>query len=278
MSAVSRIVRKSQATLFWCMRGLPKVKREAIYTLYAFINHLDSLVESPLPLEAKEDLIKAWQIELDNIYDKKVPVTVIGRKIYKNCMRFKIKKEDFKHILESVLMDFPQPLQAPSKKVFETYCYKTAVIPVYIMLLIMGEMKEAPMRTLALNFGKAMEITNILRNIKDDALKGHLYIPKELLENAGIFSSNPMSVITDKNLTIAREMLAKEADICFAKAHKIISASNKKTTRPLRFIFHIYKRYFDIMMTRGLEVMSPKPQIKQMDKIVIAINTLFDKA
>ncbi|HCU58496.1 MAG TPA: hypothetical protein DIC64_00775, partial [Alphaproteobacteria bacterium] len=255
----------------------PKAKREAIYTLYAFVSHLDNIADMNIPTTEKQDLLKAWKIELDNIYDKKVPQTHIGRKIYKNCMRFKIQKEDLKPILESVMLDCPKPIQAPSQEMFEKYCYGAAVIPVYITLLIMGEMKEASMRTLATNFGKAMEITNILRNIKDDALKGHLYIPKELLETAGISSTDPMAVVTDKNLTFAREKLAKEATVCFAKAHKMISASNKKTTRPLRFIFHIYKRYFDIMLARGLEVMSPKPQIKPTDKLMIAFNTVFDR-
>ncbi len=278
MSAVGRIVRKSQATLFWCMRGLPKAKREAIYTLYAFVQHLDDIVSGNLSQQEKADLLSAWKIELDNIYDKKVPATKIGRKIYKNCMRFKIQKEDFSQILQAFSLDFPKPLQAPSNKTFTAYCHGTAVIPVYIMLLIMNEMKEASKRTLAFNFGMAMEITNILRNIKEDALKNRLYIPKEILQEAGIQSVVPSVVITDKNLTSVREKLARQASIYFSKAHKMLSASNQKNTRPLRFIFHIYKRYFDIMSYRGWEIMSPKPKIGRIDKIMIAVNTIFDRS
>ena len=70
MSAVGRIVRRSQATLFWCMQGLPKAKREAIYTLYAFVSHLDNIADMNIPTTEKQDLLKAWKIELDNIYDK----------------------------------------------------------------------------------------------------------------------------------------------------------------------------------------------------------------
>ena len=57
------------------MRGLPKAKREAIYTLYAFVQHLDDVVSSNLSEKEKIDLLSAWKIELDNIYDKKVPAT-----------------------------------------------------------------------------------------------------------------------------------------------------------------------------------------------------------
>lgn len=276
MSTVGRIVRKSQTSLFWCMRGLKKSKREAIYTLFAFIKHIDSIVDSPMPEAEKIDLLEAWKIELSNIYDKKVPQTKIGRKICKNCMRFKIKKEDFAPILEAALLDFPKPLQAPTQKVFEAYCNGTAIMPLYITLAIMGDLKEAAMRTLAYNFGMAIELTTILRNIKDDALKGHLYIPKEMLEAAHITSTEPMTVVTDKNLTSVREKLGLEAHSCFAKTYKIISASNKKNMRPLKFIFHIYKRYFDIMFLRGWEIMSPKPKIGRRDKIAIVFKTIFD--
>jgi len=276
MSTVGRIVRKSQTSLFWCMRGLPKAKREAIYTLFAFIKHIDSIVESPMPEAEKLDLLEAWKIELSNIYDKKVPQTKIGRKICKNCMRYKIKKEDFAPILEAALLDFPNPLQAPTREVFEAYCNGVAIMPLYITLAIMGDLKEAAMRTLAYNFGMAVELTTILRNIKDDALNDHLYIPKDMLEAAQIYSTNPMAVVTDKNLTHVREKLGLQAHACFLKTYKMISATNKKNIRPLKFIFHIYKRYFDIMFLRGWEIMSPKPQIGRRDKIAIVLKTIFN--
>lgn len=277
MSTVGRIVRKSQASLFWCMHGLPKVKREAIYTLFAFISHIDSVIESAMNEQEKIELLKAWQLELENIYDKKVPETKIGLKIYKNCLRFKIKKEDFEPILDAALLDFPNPLKAPTQKVFDAYCNGSAIMPLYITLAIMGDFKEASMRTLASNFGTAIELTTILKNVKDDALKGHLYLPKELLEEAHITTNDPMSVVTDKNLIYVRQKLAVHADKCFTKAYKMISASNKKNMRPLRFIFHIYKRYFDIMNARGWEIMSPKPKISKKDKLVIVFKTIFDR-
>ena len=90
MSSIGKLVRKSQATLFWCVRGLPKAQREAIYTLYAFCRHIDNVVDGNLPEDEKKELLNIWKQELDNIYDKKVPATDIGRKIYKNCMRFKL--------------------------------------------------------------------------------------------------------------------------------------------------------------------------------------------
>ncbi len=277
MSAIGKLVRKSQASLFWCMRGLPKAKREAIYTLYAFCRHIDTLIDGSLPEVEKKELLEAWHQELENIYVKKVPQTDIGRKIYKNCMRFKIDKEDFGAILDSALLDFPKPLQAPKLKTLEKYCYGSSVIPVYIALHIIGGMKEKDMRDLAYCYGRAMHLTNILKDVKEDAQSGHLYAPAELLEAAGIKSREPLAVVTDKNLIPVREKLAKTALEDFDKAFAYMTKTDQKQTRPLRFILNIYKCFFDIMHHRGWEIMSPKPEMKLSDKISIICHTFKDK-
>lgn len=277
MSVVGKLVRKSQATLFWCMQGLPKAQREAIYTLYAFCRHLDNVVDGNMPQQEKCELLNAWQRELENIYDKKVPATDIGRKIYKNCMRFKIQKSDFSEILNCTLLDCPQPLQAPNFDVFYHYCYGTAEMPAYIMLSIIGELSEAQKRELAQSFGRAMMITNILKDVKEDALAGHLYMPAELLHKAGIDAINPMDVITDKNLIAVREQLARIAAESFDKAFALLAKGDKKKMLPLKVILNIFQRYFAIMQNRGWEIMSPRPHIGRFDKLAIAYKTMFGK-
>ena len=277
MSSIGKMVRRSQATMFWCMQGLPKAKREALYTLYAFCRHIDNIIDSKLPEPEKIELLNAWQQELENIYDKKVPVSDIGRKIYKNCMRFKIKKADFSEILNSAMLDFPKPLQAPQYETFYKYCYGSYEIPAYITLQIMGCMEEPQMRELAKSLGRAIYITRVLKDIKDDAKANHLYLPKELLEKSDIFSTVPLTAVTDKNLISVREQLARNASADFSAAFNILQKTDKKLTRPLMFILHIYKRYFDLMQNRGWEIISPKPLIKTRDKIVIALNTILKK-
>ena len=277
MSSIGKLVRKSQATLFWSVRGLPKAQREAIYTLYAFCRHIDNVVDGTLPEKEKEELLAAWKQELENIYDKKVPATDIGRRIYKNCMRFKIKKEDFSEILNSTFLDFPKPLQAPDFKTFYKYCHGTAEIPTYIMLSIINGMPEEQKRKLAGHFGRAMQLTNMLKDIKDDAMAGHLYMPVELLEKAGIMSRDPQTVITDKHLIAVREQVARMAAADFDAAFSMLDQMESSKTRPLRIVLHIYRRYFDIMQNRGWEIMSPKPRIKTSDKIKIFYRAVFGK-
>ena len=129
MNDIKKIVRKSGTSFFWSMRFLPKAKREAMYTLYAFCRHIDDIVDGDSSIAEKQELLQAWREELDNIYDKKVPATEIGRRIYKNCMRFKLPKSEFLRLIDSISMDVPNPVQAPRLSDFYRYCRGVAGVP-----------------------------------------------------------------------------------------------------------------------------------------------------
>jgi phytoene synthase len=277
MSSLGSLVRKSQASLFWCLRGLPKAQREAVYALYAFCRHIENIADGDLPQAQKKQILETWEQELDNIYVKKVPASDIGRKIYKHCMRFKIRKEDFCAILKSAMTDFTHPLQAPDMRTFQQYVKGEAHMPVYITLQIMGDEDEEKCRALAQNYGDAMFWTTVLKDIKEDAQAGHLYIPKNMLKSAAIDATDPMSVLTDARLVDVREKIGRQAEENFSKAFELLETIKPSHTRPLRFILNIYKCYFDKMKTRGWEIMSPKPEIGKKEKLAMAWKVLFDQ-
>lgn len=275
MLSVGDIVKKSQPSLFWCMRGLEKSKREAIYTLFAFCRHISNIIRSPMPAAEKTELLNAWREELDNIYEKKVPTTNIGRKIYKNCMRFNLPKEQMEKILDSAFLDAPTPLQAPSQEIFEQYLYGLAIVPLNLTLTIIGESKPATSQKLAASLGRALMITYILRDIKDDAKAGHLFIPQELLKKANVCKNSPVSVLGDKNLSGAREALSKDAQKNFATAQRFLSKMNKKSVMPLFYLANLSRCYFEQMNNRGWEIISPKPRISKLSKLKLIFKTLF---
>ena len=123
--------------------------------------------------------------------------------------------------------------------------------------------------------GTALQITNILRNIKEDANNNRLYIPQELLNKADITSTDPKTVLVDKNLAIAREELGRIASDNYIKAYKVLEQLDKSTSRPLRLILDIYKKYFDIMADRGWEIISPKPEISKLCKLQVLLKGML---
>ena len=277
MNNIKKMVKKSGTSFFWSMSLLPRAKRNAMYTIYAFFRHIDDIVDGDAPQEEKMELLEAWRQELDNIYDKKVPTTEIGRKIYKNCMRFKLPKEEFIKMIDSISMDLPNPVQAPTMDKFIKYCRGVAGVPGSLSLRIFGCSDEKLIEELAVSLGNALQITNILRDVKEDAMAQRLYIPEEILKHAGIKSKDPLSVVVDKNLAIAREELAKVADKDYKKAFELIKNLDRSTAKPVKAIAYIYRQYFDIMNNRGWEIISPKPHIGKFKKFCLALKAFMGK-
>lgn len=278
MNNIKQMVKKSGTSFFWSMRFLPIGKRNAMYTIYAFFRHIDDIVDGEKEIQEKLDLIDAWRQELDNIYDKKTPMTEIGRKIYKNCMRFHLPKQEFIRLIDSISMDLPNPVQAPSLEEFYEYCRGVAGVPGSLSLRIFGCEDEKMIEELSFSLGTALQTTNVLRDVKEDAQVNRLYIPKEFLEKANITTTDPLTVVVDKNLTIAREELAKIASINYEKAYDLIKQLDKKTARPVLMIANIYRRYFDLMQNRGWEIISPKPQLSKIKKLGIALKSYFQQS
>ena len=272
---IKQIVKRSGSSFFWGISLLPRAKRNAMYTLYAFFRHIDDVVDGNLNIEEKQEILKAWREEIDNIFDKRAPVTDIGRRIYKNCMRFKLPKEEFIKLIDSISMDLPEPMRAPSLKELYRYCRGVAGVPGNLSLRVFGCTDEKLIEELSRTLGTALQITNILRDIKEDAYAGRLYIPREFLQKAGITSTDPETVIVDKNLAVAREELAKIALENFAEAQRLIEKLDKKSKRPVNVIACLYKKYFDIMQKRGWEVISPKPKISRLLKFGLILKAFF---
>ena len=275
MLSVGGIVKKSQPSLFWCMRSLPKPEREAVYTLFAFCQHIDSIVRSAMPDEEKSDLLRAWQEELDNIYDKGVPATNIGRKIYKNCMRFDLPKAAWKEILDSAVMNALNPLQGPDTETFEKYINGMAVVPIKLALSIVANGHPSANEELAKTLGRAVMVTYMLRDIKDDAKSNHLYIPQEILAQASVKKDSPRSVVENKNLVTAREIFSKQAETNFKKADRLLSKMNRNDVMALRLIKNICCCQFEMMKNRGWEIISPKPKIGLLKSIGIIYQTML---
>ena len=271
----SKIKNGSGRTVFWGMQFQPKAKREALYTLLAFVRHLEDVVESPVALAEKQEILSMWREEMDNIFERRVPATDIGRRIYKNCMRFKLPKAEFLNLVDSISANIDNPLKAPTLKQLSGYCRGVGGMTGSLSLRVFGCTDEQTIRELSTSLGLAVQITNILLNVKEDAQNGRLYIPQELLEKAGISATDPKSVVVDKNLAAARRELARIAAENYRKVYEILEKQEKTTARPIRLITDLYRKYFDIMEKRGWEIISPKPRVSKWCKLRILLKNLL---
>ena len=276
MLSLGDMVKRSQPSLFWCMLGISKAQREAVFTVFAFCRHLNGILLSDMDIAEKRDILKTWREELDNIYDKKVPVTNIGRKIYKNCIRFDLPKSAWLNILDAATWDAENNGTAPTREEFDSYISGVSIMPLSLTLAVLNSGHPSANQELAKSLGQAVMITYILRSVKSDAKRNRVYLPAELLQKAGVQGNLPRNITEDKNLMYARSELAKIAESGFNKAERLLSKMNKTDTLSLRLIMNNARGIFDIMSRRGWEIISPKPKLGLLKRLVILYRTLFN--
>lgn len=147
-------------------------------------------------------------------------------------MRFKLPKAEFLNLVDSISANIDNPLKAPTLKQLSGYCRGVGGMTGSLSLRVFGCTDEQTIRELSTSLGLAVQITNILLNVKEDAQNGRLYIPQELLEKAGISATDPKSVVVDKNLAAAGEnwpVLRPKITARFMKFWK-----NRKKRPPVR--------------------------------------------
>ena len=190
-------------------------------------------------------------------------------------MRLKLTKAEFLNLVDSISANIDNPLKAPTLKQLSGYCRGVGGMTGSLSLRVFGCTDEQTIRELSTSLGLAVQITNILLNVKEDAQNGRLYIPQELLEKAGISATDPKSVVVDKNLAAARRELARIAPQNSRKVYQILQKPQNTTARPIRLITDLYRKYFDIMEKRGWEIISPKPRVSKWCKLRILLKNLL---
>lgn len=277
MRLINKVVKKSGSSFYWAMRLLPKEKREAMFTLYAFCRHIDDIVDDEGNISEKQELLSHWKDEIFDIYADKNPHSNFGMEIQKIIKRYNLPKNEFDKLLEAIAMDLPNPIQKPSIEKFIKYCEGVACAPGNLSLRIFGFTSEKIISELSYNLGIAMQITNILRDMKEDSLINRIYIPEEFIKKAEIEDEKPMQIVMHKNILIAREELGDLAEKYYLEAEKILSNLKNKKSKPVKIIYKIYKKYFSIMKERGWEIISPKQKVSKLYKLITALKIFLLK-
>ncbi len=266
------IVEQSASSFFMAMKILPKKQKRAMYAVYSFCRVIDDIVDEVNEISKKQQMLKFWKDEIDNIYLNKKADTSIGEAIlYSITNGFDFPKTEFINIINGVGMDIPDPINRPSYERLLKYCRGVAVAPGVLCMYVFGFKNPYDME-LARYMGNALQMTNILRDTKEDALIDRCYIPDEYLKNAGIKGNNPRDIIIDNKLYVARQKLAIRAMENYDMAYKKIATLDKKKIKPAKLILSLYKEYYDIMKNRGWEAITPKPKLSKLKKLKLMFN------
>ena len=233
----------SGSSFYTGMRVLPKAEREAMFAVYGFCRQVDDIADD---LQGERSLrragLDAWRADIEALYaggDPGRAALVAGP-----VRRFGLHKADFLAVIDGMQMDADEDIRAPSMTKLDLYCDRVASAVGRLSVRIFG-MDAAPGEALARHLGRALQLTNILRDLDEDAGMGRLYLPRELLDQAGITSSDPAAVIGDPRVDQACRALAAEARAHYAAARKVMAARPRGRLAAPRLMGAVYGRTLD---------------------------------
>src|SRR5262249_39695963 len=175
----------------------PPAQREAMFQIYSFCRQVDDIADSDGPREQRLGALQQWRDDIDALYQGMPPARL---KDYLGSVKtFGLRREDFLAIVDGMEMDVPAGMRAPHMATLDLYGDRVASAVGRLSVRVFG-MGEEDGVALAHHLGRALQLTNILRDIDEDAGLGRLYLPREGLLHAGITGDDPRQVTADKPL------------------------------------------------------------------------------
>jgi phytoene synthase len=254
------------------MRILPREQREAMFQIYSFCRQVDDIADSDGPREVRLAAIQQWRDDIDALYQGHPPPRL--QDYTASVRRFNLKREDFLAIIDGMEMDIPQDIRAPDLATLDLYCDRVASAVGRLSVRVFG-LAEDDGILLAYHLGRALQLTNILRDIDEDAGIGRLYLPLEGLLHAGITSNDPHKVIADPALPKVCAPLVERARAHFAKADEVMRRNSRRVVRAPRIMSKYYRAILELLVARGFALPRSAVRVDKMTRIVIILRYAF---
>jgi squalene synthase HpnD len=260
--------RAGGSSFYFAMRILERSRREAMFEVYSFCRAVDDIADCDAPHEQRLVRLAEWRRAIDALYCGTVPAGLDG--LARVIERFDLRKEDFLAVIDGVEMDARENIHAPTLETVERYCDCVACAVGRLSVRIFG-MEEEDGRALAHHLGRALQFTNILRDIDEDAAVGRLYLPREALALARIDSREPKVVVAHPRLDVACNFIAARARYYFDEADAIMARSPHRLVRAPKIMSKVYHQLLTGMVARGWSAPRHRVHVNKPHLVWIAL-------
>ena len=232
---------------------LSKRRRTALANYYAFCRLMDDLADEPT-VQDRTGLLTFWQAEVDRIFDGKAQ-TALGQQLTADVREFNISKDRFLLLIEGMLADVAGKKYA-TLEALEWYLYRVAVVVGLATLDILG-VKGPQAEKLAKNLGGAVQLTNIIRDVTADAALGRVYLPEDLLTQAGLTREAILAGNAAEKTAPVLEKLAHVARQLYKRAEMQMRRLPRLKMLPCRMMGCVYAQNLAKIERGGFVVQAP---------------------
>ncbi|QET05995.1 MULTISPECIES: presqualene diphosphate synthase HpnD [Cupriavidus] len=239
----------SGSSFHTALRILPPSQRQAMFEIYAFCRAVDDIADDgDAPEQARLDALAQWRADLAACYAGTPPARL--RALDVQIRAFRLKQQDFLDVIDGMTMDVVADIQAPRAETLDLYCDRVASAVGRLAVRVFG-LEEAPGIELSYHLGRALQLTNILRDIDEDAAINRLYLPAEGLAAAGIPRGTPNEVIDHPNIDRVCIALAHEAQTHYDASAAIMARCPSRLVKSPRIMFDVYHGILTRLLARG---------------------------
>ena len=232
------VVERSGTSFAMGMKVLPPPRRDAMFAIYAFCREVDDIADEPGAVDAKLRDLDCWRHEIDAVFQG-APTTMTGVALAETVDRFAPPQAEFVAMIDGMEMDARETMVGPDWDMLDLYCRRVAGAVGLMSLPVFGT-AGADAEHFAVILGRALQLTNILRDVREDAERGRLYLPREALVAAGLDPSAPAAALKRPELASVCRSVAAEARASFDAADRLRNRIDRKAFRPALLMMGVY--------------------------------------
>ena len=262
----------SGSSFYAAMRILPRAQREAMFQIYTFCRYVDDIADSDGPREERLAALQQWRDDIEALYQGRPPERLRDTAV--SVKKFGLRREDFLAIIDGMEMDVPADIRAPDDATLDLYCDRVASAVGRLSVRVFG-LPEQDGIQFAHHLCRALQLTNILRDIDEDAAIGRLYLPQEGLLHAGITNFDLAAVLANPALPRVCMPLVKRAQMHFMKSDEIMKRNSRRAVRAPRIMSKYYRTILDLLEQRGFQLPREPVRLSKAAKIAIIIRYAF---
>jgi phytoene synthase len=249
--------RASGSSFYLAMRLMPREQRQAMFEIYSFCRAVDDIADNGGTRDVLLAQLQRWRDAVDAVYAGAAPPRL--QALAEAIRTFELSRDDFLAVIDGMEMDVIAPIRAPDWATLDLYCDRVASAVGRLCVRVF-KMEDAQGLALAHHLGCALQLTNILRDIDEDAGIGRLYLPQEALRAAGITSTEPLEAIANPAIDRACAPVVARAKDHFVESDAILAKNPRQVVRTPRVMCEAYRSILERLVERGF--VPPRAPVK----------------
>lgn len=269
LDEVAALVRAAGTSFYRGMAVLPLPRRQAMYAIYAFCRIVDDIADDEVQFAEKAPRLDAWRARIAALFAEGRADEAVTRVLRPAIAAYGLREEDFLAVVNGMAMDAADPIVAPDLATLDLYCDRVAAAVGRLSVRAFGDASPAA-DDVAYHLGRALQMTNILRDVGEDAERGRLYLPREDLEAENVPPRLP-DALASPNLPRAAARLAARAEAHFVAADEAMRRCEQAAMKPARLMGATYAAILRRVRASGWRDVHRRVSLPIWEKLYIAL-------